>query len=127
MSAAGAKGKPVEQNAHPAIRTKIYVRDDMIGGGKMELLRFVHLRGSISAAGLAMGMNDRRAGFLLDTLQACFSSPLLAEKTEASAGADVELTPFGLDLLNRFEAHQQALADVSADFLGWLEENQATE
>ena len=39
----------------PGIRLKVYVREDMVGGGKLELLRIVGETGSISAAAKKMG------------------------------------------------------------------------
>lgn len=127
MSRHKKKETPPGQRQHPGIRAKIYVRDDMIGGGKIELLRVVHEKGSISAAGREMGMNYRRAWFLLDTLQSCFSTPLLETERGGGEKAGTRLTPLGLDLLTRFDTHQLVLAEVSADFLGWLENNQATD
>lgn len=125
MSRPKKKEQSTKQRAHPGIRTKIYVRDDMIGGGKVELLRVVRDTGSISAAGREMGMNYRRAWFLLDTLQSCFATPLLETERGSGENAGTRLTPLGLELLERFEEHQNALAKVSEDFLGWLDTNQA--
>ena len=48
---------------HPGLRTKIYVRDDMIGGGKVDLLARVAETGSITKAAKEMGMGYRRAWF----------------------------------------------------------------
>lgn len=125
MSRPKKKETPQEQRDHPGIRTKIYVRDDMIGGGKIDLLRMVRDKGSISAAGRELGMNYRRAWFLLDTLQSCFATPLLETERGSGENAGTRLTPLGLDLLDRFEAHQEALAEVSKDFLDWLDTKQA--
>ena len=60
----------------PGIRLKVYVREDMVGGGKLELLRIVGETGSISSAAKIMGLDYKRAWFLLDTLQRCFKNPL---------------------------------------------------
>ena len=57
----------------PGIRLKVYVREDMVGGGKLELLRIVGETGSISSAAKKMGLDYKRAWFLLDTLQRCFN------------------------------------------------------
>lgn len=127
MSRPKNKSVPEDLRARPGIRTKIFVRDDMIGGGKIELLRQIGETGSISAAARAMGMGYRRAWFLLDTLQACFAEPLVLTARGGGAKSGARLTALGKDLLERFAAHETAQAQVSADFIDWLEKNQAAE
>ena len=53
----------------PGVRTKLFVADETIGVGKIKLLQLVGETGSISAAARKMGMNYRRAWFLLDSMQ----------------------------------------------------------
>ncbi len=108
-----------DKRARPGVRTKIYVRDDMIGGGKVDLLRVVAETGSVSGAARKMGMSIRRARFLIDTLQACFAEPL----TQASPSG-TEVTALGLDLLRRHAEHEAAIQALSAPFLEWLEARQ---
>jgi molybdate transport system regulatory protein len=52
------------------IRPRIYLNADLIiGPGKIELLKAVRDTGSISAAACTLGMNYKRAWYLLDTLK----------------------------------------------------------
>ncbi|NNU81825.1 LysR family transcriptional regulator [Halovulum dunhuangense] len=121
------KKRPIDQERlrHPGVRTKIYVQADMIGAGKIELLRTLKRAGSISAAAREMGMGYRRAWFLLDTIQRCFREPLF-ETTRGGAdpGGSI-LTPLGEELIARYDAHIEKIEKASADFLGWLETHQS--
>ena len=109
----------------PGVRVKIYVRDDMIGGGKMALLKLVAEHGSISGAAKAMGVDYKRAWFLLDTLQRCFEEPLfIARRGGENRGA--EITALGQDLIRRYDKQIDAIDAASAEFLGWLKDVQRT-
>lgn len=119
MSRPETKDRKDIRRATPGIRTKIYVRDDMVGGGKIVLLCHIRAAGSLSGAATAMGVSEARARFLLDTLQRCFETPLVAPTTTG-----VALTPFGDELIARFERHSAEVAAASAPFLAWLEGHQ---
>lgn len=124
MSRRKAKATNPARRAHPGVRTKIYVRDDMIGGGKVDLLRLIGETGSISGAARKMGLGYRRAWFLLDTLQRCFAEPLFVTERGGPGAGGTRLTQLGVDLLARHEAHEEAVRLASADFLDWLEAQQ---
>ena len=113
-----------EKRRRPGVRTKIYVRDDMIGAGKVDLLRIVDRTGSISAAAKEMGVGYRRAWFLLDTLQRCFDAPLFETARGGAEAGGTHLTALGQELLARHAAHEDAVQAVSRDFLNWLEDQQ---
>ena len=103
----------------PGIQSKIYVAEDMIGPGKVAFLAHLAEAGSMAGAAARMGVDDARAAFLLETLQACFAAPLIAEE-----GERVVLTALGSELMRRYEEHQAAIEAASAEFLDWLAENQ---
>ena len=107
----------------PGVRVKIYVREDMVGGGKVELLARLAEYGSVAAAAASMGMAHERAWFLLDTLQRCFDDALHDAKPGAEDALAV-VTPLGRELVERFAAHRAAVDAASADFVGWLAERQ---
>lgn len=107
----------------PDLRMKIYVRDDMIGVGKVELLRLVHETGSVSAAAREMGVDRRRARFLLNTLQRCFEEPLFAVRSDDET-EPADVTPLGRELIDRFAAYKAEVDAVSSEFLAWVAENQ---
>lgn len=117
-SGAGNASEP--RRAAPGLRVKIYMGDDMVGAGKVDLLRLLGREGSFKGAAAAMGVDHARAGFLLDTLQRCFEAPLFT----VAEGAPAALTDLGRELIERHDAHAAAVARLSADYLEWLDAHQ---
>ncbi len=109
--------------AHPGVRTKIYVQSDMIGSGKIDLLRLIQKHGSITGAAREMGVGYRRAWFLIETIQRCFEGPLI-ETRRGGRNNGSRLTPLGIELIRRYDAHTAHIEAASAEFLGWLETHQ---
>jgi molybdate transport system regulatory protein len=105
---------------NPGVRTKLFVANETIGIGKIKLLQLVGETGSISAAARQMGMNYRRAWFLIDSMQSGFADPLLLTERGGKARGGASLTPLGIELINRYEAHVSLIADQSTDILDWL-------
>jgi molybdate transport system regulatory protein len=120
------KDKLRETQVHPELRSKIHVRNDMIGSGKIELLRLLDETGSITAAANHMGIGYRRAWFLLDSLQACFAEPLFTTTRGGRGQGGSCLTETGRDLILRFTRFQTELALAADPFLSWLNEHQAS-
>lgn len=109
----------------PQLRSKVLVQNDMIGGGKIELLRLIADTGSISAAAKSMDLGYRRAWFLIETIQRIFDQPVLISE-RGGTGGGTRLTPFGAELVQRHTAFDQQITDAAADFLNWLGEHQST-
>ena len=108
----------------PGIRLKVYVREDMVGGGKLELLKIVGETGSISSAAKIMGLDYKRAWFLLDTLQRCFKNPLFLTNRGGGSSGGTPLTELGIQLIEKFNKTDTEVKKVTSEFLKWLEENQ---
>jgi len=108
----------------PGIRLKVYVREDMVGGGKLELLKVVGETGSISSAAKIMGLDYKRAWFLLDTLQRCFKNPLFLTNRGGGSSGGTSLTELGIQLIEKFNKTDTEVKKVTSEFLKWLEENQ---
>src|SRR6266852_3773958 len=76
--------------AHPQpylIRPRIYLGPELIvGPGKIALLKAVRDTGSISAAARHMGMNYKRAWYLLDTLKQGFHQAVIEAATGGRGG-----------------------------------------
>jgi molybdate transport system regulatory protein len=119
------KAMDPEKMRRPGLRVKIYVQADMIGTGKIDLLRRVAETGSISASARSMGMGYRRAWFLLDTLQSCFAEPLFVTVRGGAKSGGTRLTPLGIELLERYAAEEAKLKTAATGFLDWLETRQA--
>ena len=105
---------------NPGVRTKLFVANETIGIGKIRLLQLVGETGSISAAARQMGMNYRRAWFLIDSMQSGFADPILLTERGGKGHGGATLTQLGFELINRYEAHASLIANHSADILDWL-------
>ena len=105
---------------NPGIRTKLFVANETIGIGKIKLLQLVGEIGSISGAARQMGMNYRRAWFLLDSMQSGFAEPLLRTERGGKGRGGASLTPLAEELISRYEAHATLIASQSSDILEWL-------
>ena len=105
---------------NPGVRTKLFVANETIGIGKIRLLQLVGETGSISAAARQMGMNYRRAWFLIDSMQSGFADPILLTERGGKGHGGASLTQLGFELINRYEAHASLIANHSADILDWL-------
>ena len=105
---------------NPGVRTKLFVANETIGIGKIRLLQLVGETGSISAAARQMGMNYRRAWFIIDSMQSGFADPILLTERGGKGHGGASLTQLGFELINRYEAHASLIANHSADILDWL-------
>ncbi len=91
-----------------------------VGPGKATLLEGIRDTGSISAAARALGVDYKRAWLLLDSLDTAFDTPVVERKAGGVGGGGASLTPFGLDLLERYrriEAAATALAEADLELL----------
>jgi molybdate transport system regulatory protein len=84
-----------------------------MGPGKAALLESIRDSGSISAAARGMGMSYKRAWLLIDSLNQCFTKPVVISATGGRRGGGARLTPFGIDLLNRYRRME---ADAASSF-----------
>jgi N-terminal domain of molybdenum-binding protein len=110
---------------HPEIRLKINIRADMMGAGKIRLLALLGETGSISAAARELGVSYRRAWFLLDTLQACFSAPLFETSRGGAGKGGSTLTETGQELVKRHREFRATLDELAKPYLDWLETQQS--
>ena len=67
-----------------------------------------------------MGMNYRRAWFLLDSMQSGFAEPLFETERGGKTRGGARLTPLGVELISRYTAHASLIAGQSGDILHWL-------
>src|SRR5262249_60665525 len=69
--------------------------DRAIGPGKIRLLEAIRDTGSITKAGIALGMSYRRAWLLVDDMNNCFRQPVVAAQAGGSHGGGAAPTAFG--------------------------------
>ncbi len=86
-----------------------------MGPGKAELLEALDREGSISGAGRAMGMSYRRAWTLVDTMNRCWTEPVVQTSIGGGAKGGARLTPFGVRLLGAYRELEGRLMDAAAD------------
>lgn len=104
----------------PVLKLRIEFGDrGMMGPGKAELLRRIRDTGSIAAAGREMGMSYKRAWTLVETMNAMFSSPVVARARGGARGGGATLTEMGERVLAVYatlaeRAERAAAAEVSA-------------
>ena len=97
------------QSSGPVVRLRILLdRDIAIGPGKAELLEGIRMTGSIAAAARRMGMSYKRAWLLVETMNGCFSKPLVEAIKGGKTGGGARLTPLGEDVLARYRRMESA-------------------
>jgi len=83
-------------NRVPTLRFRlVFDARRAIGPGKIDLLEAVATTGSITAAAHVMRMSYKRAWQLIDELNHCFATPLIATSKGGEHGGGAMLTPVG--------------------------------
>jgi molybdate transport system regulatory protein len=95
--------------------------DRAVGPGKIRLLEAIRDTGSITKAGIALGMSYRRAWLLVDDMNHCFREPVIAAQAGGSHGGGAALTPFGARLIDQYRAIEVEAHAATASRLGELE------
>jgi molybdate transport system regulatory protein len=88
-----------------------------IGPGKAALLESIRDTGSISAASREMGMSYKRAWLLLDSINKAFTEPVVKAAPGGAGGGGATLTPFGAEVLERYNRILDHAASFAADDL----------
>ena len=104
----------------PGVRTKLFIADETIGLGKIDLLERLGEVGSISAAARQMGMSYKRAWFLLNSMQSGFREPLFVAERGRPQRGGTTLTPLGEDLIRRYRSHSDLVDKQSTEILAWM-------
>jgi molybdate transport system regulatory protein len=91
-----------------------------IGPGKVKLLESIRDTGSISAAARDMGMSYKRAWVLLDSINQAFAEPVVTAAPGGAGGGGAILTPFGFEVLERYNRILDHAATNAIDDLAGL-------
>lgn len=110
------------------LRLKLGIGEDSIGPGKAELLNKIAVRGSISAAARDMGINYRRAWFLLETINSALGQPVVITTKGGKDGGGAKLTEAGIAILKAYdavtkEANRQTAEHLDALYLSLTQNN----
>lgn len=95
--------EPASPGAHLWVKIDLG-NERQIGPGKIALLRLVGEKRSIAGAARDMKMSYRRAWLLIDELNNMFAQPVLVTHVGGKSFGGAELTPFGLRLIDCFDA-----------------------
>ena len=91
-----------------------------IGPGRAELLEAIRDRGSISAAGRAIGMSYKRAWDLTEAVNHAFRFPLVETAAGGAAGGGSRLTATGEAVLAAYRSLESRAAAATTDELRTL-------
>ena len=98
-------------NKQVGARIRIVLEPDIaIGPGKADLLEGIRETGSIAAAGRRMGMSYKRAWLLVETMNACFRTPVVITRRGGRAHGGASLTATGEVVLAGYR-RMEALAE----------------
>ena len=92
-----------------------------IGPGKIALLEEIARCGSISGAGRNLAMSYRRAWELVEDMNRLFATPVVASQIGGRKGGGARLTPFGLVVVSRYRAIEQAADEATRQDLDLLQ------
>lgn len=81
-----------------------------MGPGKADLLEAIQATGSISGAGRKLGMSYRRTWMLVDTMNRCWSQPLVEATPGGGEHRGARVTATGLEVLAAYRALEAELA-----------------
>jgi molybdate transport system regulatory protein len=95
--------------------------DRALGPGKIRLLEAIGKAGSISQAGRALDMSYRRAWLLVDDMNRCFRQPVVTTQPGGAQGGGAALTPFGLELIDKYRSIESQATAATKQQLSALE------
>jgi molybdate transport system regulatory protein len=116
----GGMGATIVATARLTLRVDLG-EDRAIGPGKIRLLEAIRDTGSITKAGIALGMSYRRAWLLVDDMNSCFHEPVIAAQAGGSHGGGAALTSFGTRLIDQYRAIEVEAHSATAVRLRELE------
>jgi molybdate transport system regulatory protein len=108
------------------VKARLTLRVDLgeeraIGPGKIRLLEAIRDTGSITQAGILLGMSYRRAWLLVDDMNNCFREPVISAQTGGTHGGGAALTAFGVRLIDQYRAIEVEAQAATATRLNELE------
>ena len=109
---------------YPGLTLRVLGSDTpAIGPGKARLVELIASTGSISAAAREMGMSYRRAWLLVAAMNQSFRAPIVIAETGGRSGGGARVTPFGMELVERFRAMEnKASAAIAPDIRAFSRE-----
>lgn len=105
------------------VKSRIWIEVDdapFLGYGRVMLLKEVDKSHSMSAAAKSLNMSYKKAWRLLNEINDAAKKPILEKKIGGKHGGGTCITPYGKDLIQRFEKLNQAcIAFLEKEFKNW--------
>ncbi len=105
------------RNDKVRLRLKLDLGGCVLGPGKAELMKKIDSLGSISAAAKEMGLNYRRAWFLLETLNKPLGQSVVITAKGGASGGGATLSDIGRAILDAYEQCVHTAEFNAADVL----------
>jgi molybdate transport system regulatory protein len=80
-----------------------------LGKGRVILLLKIHELGSLRKAASALKMSYRKAYYAIDHVNKVCDKPVVILKRGGASGGSSEITPFGQELITRFQKIQEEI------------------
>jgi molybdate transport system regulatory protein len=104
------------------VQLRLMTGDEIaFGPGKADLLQAIQDTGSIAAAGRQLGMSYRRAWLLVDTMNRCFSAPLVESAVGGPGGGGARVSELGQAVLAKYRALQHEVEAAAASHMQQLQ------
>jgi molybdate transport system regulatory protein len=125
-AASGSQYEAGRMGVTNPVKARLTLRVDLgeeraIGPGKIRLLEAIRDTGSITQAGILLGMSYRRAWLLVDDMNNCFREPVISAQTGGTHGGGAALTAFGVRLIDQYRAIEVEAHAATATRLNELE------
>src|SRR6202045_3656391 len=122
MHGSGQGGRRATHVATGRLTLRVDLGEDRaIGPGKIRLLEAIRDTGSITQAGILLGMSYRRAWLLVDDMNNCFREPVISAQAGGTHGGGAALTAFGIGLIDQYRAIEVEAHAATAARLNELE------
>jgi len=92
------------------IKSRIWIECDnhvLLGEGRVQLLKAIHDKGSLSKAAKSLNISYKKAWDLIDSVNKSAKKPVTRNSIGGKGGGGAELTSFGLMLITTFEEINQ--------------------
>ncbi len=110
----GLEGK-MPNSPNLSVKSKVWIEDDkgqvVFGAGRLYILQSVATHGSIHAAAHELQMSYRAVWGKIRATEKRLGQNLLDKKTGGARGGGSALTPFALEIIQRFEKLQDLTKD----------------
>lgn len=105
----------IDMNRESSIRLRVWIdKDDkpFIGPGRIQLLEYILLYGSISKAAAKLKMSYRKAWQLITDMNALSKSELVTKTVGGKLGGGALITPEGLSVIKQYRLVQDEVDKV---------------